>query len=239
MDVSTWIENHQAEFIALSDQIWACAETGYKEERSAHALGDALARAGFEVAYGVADIPTAFVASYGQGKPVIAILGEYDALPGLSQQVMPERRPVVTGGNGHGCGHNLLGVAALAAATVLLIPATISLAIPSIDPYRTSIESARLFDAVLADGEPMVHYRRLRDSALFYADRNAIVLRSPEQLEERIRAPRPFYCLIELERVEEMPWLSECTNIVVREGGKVILWNRVGPEPPRPRGERP
>jgi aminobenzoyl-glutamate utilization protein B len=116
MEVSTWIESHQAEFTALSDQIWTCAETGYQEKRSARALADVLAQAGFEIEYGVAGIPTAFVASYGQGKPVIAILGEYDALPGLSQQAVPQRVPVVEGGNGHGCGHNLLGVAALAAA---------------------------------------------------------------------------------------------------------------------------
>lgn len=116
MDLLTWIEDHKEQFIALSDQVWSFAETGYKEVQSARCLADTLAQAGFKLMHGVAGIPTAFVASYGHQKPVIAILGEYDALPGLSQQVVPTRQPVVEGGNGHGCGHNLLGVGSLAAA---------------------------------------------------------------------------------------------------------------------------
>jgi len=75
-----------------------------------------LETAGFAVNRGIAEIPTAFVASYGSSKPVIAILGEFDALPGLSQEVVSHQQPVETGGNGHGCGHNLLGVGSLAAA---------------------------------------------------------------------------------------------------------------------------
>jgi aminobenzoyl-glutamate utilization protein B len=79
-----------------------------------------LKSAGFAVKSGVADEPTAFIASYGQGKPVIAILGEFDALPGLSQQTVPDRDPVVANAPGHGCGHNLLGSgAALAAVAVM------------------------------------------------------------------------------------------------------------------------
>jgi aminobenzoyl-glutamate utilization protein B len=116
MDISTWIEAHQGEFTNLSDKIWALAETGYQEKHSARTLAEALAQAGFTIQYGVAGIPTAFIASYGEARPVIALLGEYDALPGLSQQAVPERQPIVEGGHGHGCGHNLLGVAALAAA---------------------------------------------------------------------------------------------------------------------------
>jgi aminobenzoyl-glutamate utilization protein B len=116
MDIPQWIDGKQGFFTNLSDQIWELAETGYQEHQSAQLLADTLETAGFTVERGIAEIPTAFVASYGTEKPVIAILGEYDALPGLSQKVAATQQPVKVGGNGHGCGHNLLGVGALAAA---------------------------------------------------------------------------------------------------------------------------
>ncbi len=116
MDTIQWIDNNQEFFTNLSDQIWNFAETGYQEVKSARLLADALEDGGFKIERGIAEIPTAFVASYGKGTPVIAILGEYDALPGLSQEVTTQRQPIEDGGNGHGCGHNLLGVGALAAA---------------------------------------------------------------------------------------------------------------------------
>jgi aminobenzoyl-glutamate utilization protein B len=96
--------------------VWDFAELGYKEIRSSSLLAQALEEDGFVVERGVADIPTAFVASYGTGKPVIAILGEYDALPNLSQEKIPTRKAMNEGQPGHGCGHNLLGVGALASA---------------------------------------------------------------------------------------------------------------------------
>jgi aminobenzoyl-glutamate utilization protein B len=101
------------QYAKLSRQIWEFAEVGYTETKSSALLADELKRAGFRVETGVANMPTAFVATYGQGRPVIAILGEYDALPGLSQDTVPERRPLVPNGNGHGCGHNTFGVAAV------------------------------------------------------------------------------------------------------------------------------
>lgn len=117
--VSAWIEGKRAELTALSDRIWEYAEVGLQEHRSAQEL-EAFARAeGFTVESGVAGMPSAFVASWGQGAPVLAFLGEYDALPGLSQQRSPRRDPLQPGAPGHGCGHNLLGVAALAAACAL------------------------------------------------------------------------------------------------------------------------
>jgi aminobenzoyl-glutamate utilization protein B len=116
MNIIDWIDEVSTEFSKISDQIWSFAEIGYKEEKSARLLADTLENDGFAIENGIADIPTAFVASYGSGKPVIAILGEYDALPGLSQATLPEYQPVEESGNGHGCGHNLLGVGALAAA---------------------------------------------------------------------------------------------------------------------------
>jgi aminobenzoyl-glutamate utilization protein B len=97
-------------------QIWKFAEVGYQETKSSALLQSQLAAAGFDVKAGVADIPTAFVATYGSGKPVIGILGEFDALPGLSQRAAPERQPVATGAPGHGCGHHLFGTGSMAAA---------------------------------------------------------------------------------------------------------------------------
>jgi aminobenzoyl-glutamate utilization protein B len=96
-------------------QIWDYAEVGYKEQKSSALLQHTLQNNGFTVQAGVADMPTAFVATYGSGKPVIAILAEYDALPGLSQEAVPEKKPVAGIDAGHGCGHNLFGTASVAA----------------------------------------------------------------------------------------------------------------------------
>jgi len=103
----------------VSRKIWEFAEVGYKENKSAELLKAELRSAGFSVVDNVADIPTAFTATWGQGKPVIGIMGEYDALPGLSQDDVPDRKPLVNGGPGHGCGHNLLGAASLFAAVTI------------------------------------------------------------------------------------------------------------------------
>ncbi len=100
----------------LSRTIWETAEVGYKETKSSALLRDELKAAGFRIDEGVAGMPTGFVATWGSGKPVIGIMGEFDALPGLSQETVPEQKARVSGGPGHGCGHNLLGVASLAAA---------------------------------------------------------------------------------------------------------------------------
>lgn len=113
------VDRHSAEYSQASRSIWEYAELGYHEEKSSTLLQGRLKEAGFRVEAGVADEPTAFIATYGQGKPVIAILGEFDALPGLSQAAVPDRSPVEAGAPGHGCGHNLLGSgAALAAVAV-------------------------------------------------------------------------------------------------------------------------
>ena len=113
------VDQSAANWKQVSKQIWDFAELGYHENRSSALLQAQLKAAGFAITAGVADEPTAFIASYGEGKPVIAILGEFDALPGLSQQAVPERDPVVANAPGHACGHNLLGSgAALAAVAV-------------------------------------------------------------------------------------------------------------------------
>jgi aminobenzoyl-glutamate utilization protein B len=110
------IEKHKAEIIDLSDQVWRFAETALLETRSAAVLADYAEEQGFTVKRGVAGMPTAFVASYGEGRPIIGLLGEYDALPGLSQKAQPVKEVLQAGAPGHGCGHNLLGTAALGAA---------------------------------------------------------------------------------------------------------------------------
>lgn len=96
-------------------QIWDYAEMGYKEVKSAALHQQTLTDNGFTVQAGVAGIPTAFVASYGSGKPVIAILAEYDALPGLAQKAVPEKAPIEGKNAGHACGHHLFGTASVAA----------------------------------------------------------------------------------------------------------------------------
>ncbi|TFG14272.1 MAG: amidohydrolase [Promethearchaeota archaeon] len=111
--VRTYIKSVQEKLINISDQIWEFAEMGLEEYKSSTLLVKTLKDAGFEVKEGVADMPTAFTATYGNGKPVIGILGEYDALPGLSQVTEPKQKPLKDGAPGHGCGHNLLGVGAL------------------------------------------------------------------------------------------------------------------------------
>ncbi len=118
--ISEWIDANQSIFADLSNQVWRYAELGYHEEQSSQTLSDALEEAGFRVERGVAEIPTAFIASYGNTpKPVIGILGEFDALPGLSQDCVPYQKPLKSGAPGHGCGHNLLGVAGVASIMAL------------------------------------------------------------------------------------------------------------------------
>lgn len=113
------IQDLSAEMTKMSDQIWAFAELAFQEKKSAQVLIDFARKEGFRVQSEAYDIPTAFVAEYGSGRPIIGILGEFDALPGLSQQARPEKNPVLVGAPGHGCGHNLFGVGSLAAATAI------------------------------------------------------------------------------------------------------------------------
>ena len=109
------LQAHYAEYRQVAQRIWGFAEVGYKETKSAALLQDVLRKNGFAVQAGVADMPTAFVATYGSGQPVIGILAEYDALPGLAQQAAAEKLPIASQDAGHGCGHNLFGTASVAA----------------------------------------------------------------------------------------------------------------------------
>ncbi len=109
-----FVDAKKADFIALSDRVFETPETLYNEYASVAEHVAALQAEGFTVTEGICGMPTAVMGEAGTEGPIIAILGEFDALPGLSQQPgVAEHSPVETGGNGHGCGHNLLGAAAL------------------------------------------------------------------------------------------------------------------------------
>jgi aminobenzoyl-glutamate utilization protein B len=110
------IESRQEQYAATAHQIWEHAEVGFQEQKSSALLQALLKEAGFDVKSGVAGMPTAFIGSYGSGSPVVAIIGEFDALPGLSQAATPARQPITDGAAGHGCGHHLFGTASAAAA---------------------------------------------------------------------------------------------------------------------------
>ena len=112
----TWIEENHTRIIEISDAIWEFAELGLIEFKSSGLLAEELERYGFKVEKGIAGMPTAFVASWGDAKPVLGIMGEYDALPGLSQKKIPRKEAVEPGRPGHGCGHNIHGTSGMAAA---------------------------------------------------------------------------------------------------------------------------
>ncbi|HYU16523.1 MAG TPA: amidohydrolase, partial [Candidatus Acidoferrum sp.] len=112
-----YLDETRASWERVARQIWDTPELGLKEKRAAAALADLLQKEGFRITWGVGGEATAFVATAGSGSPVVALFAEYDALPGLSQAAgKPKKQAVVEGGPGHGCGHNLLGTAGVAAA---------------------------------------------------------------------------------------------------------------------------
>ncbi len=118
-DIVQWLYENEEPFIKMADFIWANPEPAYHEFKSSKYQADYLEEAGFRVKWDIGGINTAFVAEWGSGKPTIGILGEYDALASLSQKVQTTPEPVVPGGAGHGCGHNLLGTGGLAAAVAI------------------------------------------------------------------------------------------------------------------------
>jgi aminobenzoyl-glutamate utilization protein B len=119
-DIWRGVDTIKPRFVALANKVWGMPEVCYTEARSSAEHLAELRHQGFRITEKVAGIPTALMGEAGEGGPVIAFLGEYDALPGLSQEAgVAEHRPIEAGGHGHGCGHNLLGSAALLAATAV------------------------------------------------------------------------------------------------------------------------
>ncbi len=114
-----WVDDNTKHLIQMSDAIWGYAELGLWETRSSKLIADELEKQGFKVTRGIADMPTAFVATWGTGKPCIGIQGEFDALPGISQKLKTEKDPLQPGHAGHGCGHNVHGVSGMAGAIAL------------------------------------------------------------------------------------------------------------------------
>jgi aminobenzoyl-glutamate utilization protein B len=114
-----WLEERQHRFIRMADQIWAHPQVALEEAFACQLQIDDLIADDFRITRDVGGLPTAFVAEWGQGGPIIGFLGEYDALPDLSQHSQPTQVPIVARGPGHGCGHNLLGTACLASASAL------------------------------------------------------------------------------------------------------------------------
>jgi len=115
----SWLDANYSELSQINREIWKLAEVAMEEYESAELLSSYLEKMGFKVTRGVADMPTAFVAIWGSGDPVIGILAEYDALPGLSQEDVPIKKPVLEEAPGHGCGHNIFGTASTAAAVAI------------------------------------------------------------------------------------------------------------------------
>jgi len=120
-EVTEWLEERQGRFIGIADQIWENPELALAEYNACKLQADDLATDGFTITRSIGELPTAFMAEWtsGTGGPTIGFLGEYDALPGLSQRSQDVQDPIIVDGPGHGCGHNLLGTAALAAASVI------------------------------------------------------------------------------------------------------------------------
>jgi aminobenzoyl-glutamate utilization protein B len=113
---TNWITENEQLVVNVHDKIWRLAEVGLQEYQTAKLLTDLLSRSQFKLEIGVAGMPTAFVASYGSGKPIIGIMGELDALPGISQKPVPKKEPLIEGAPGHGCGHQGYATAAVAGA---------------------------------------------------------------------------------------------------------------------------
>src|SRR5262249_23874995 len=118
-ELAGWIDEREPRFVAIADAIWRKPEVALTESAACDLQARECAREGFTVTRDVGDMPTAFVAEWGSGRPIIGFLGGYDALPGLSQRAQAEREAIAQEGPGHGCGHNLLGTAAMAAAMVV------------------------------------------------------------------------------------------------------------------------
>ncbi|MDX1480959.1 MAG: amidohydrolase [Woeseiaceae bacterium] len=115
-DIESFVDQRYPETARIARTLWEYAEVGYQEEKSSALLQTVLLEEGFDIEAGVAGIPTAFVASYGDSGPVIAILAEFDALPGINQDALPTRSPIEGKAAGHACGHNLFGAGSVGAA---------------------------------------------------------------------------------------------------------------------------
>ncbi len=118
-EILEWLEEREGRFVAVADEIWRKPQLGLGETEACAIHTAEMEKEGFRITSNIGGMPTAFMAEWGSGSPIIGFLGEYDALPGLSQKLQSKQDPEVEGGPGHGCGHNLLGTGALAATMAL------------------------------------------------------------------------------------------------------------------------
>lgn len=118
-DIIQWLQENEHRFTEIADEIWLNPEVAWKEFKASALQARFLENEGFGITWDIADISTAFIAEWGEGTPIIGFIGEYDALPGLSQSTSTSQEPLVEGDPGHGCGHNLLGTGCMAAATAV------------------------------------------------------------------------------------------------------------------------
>jgi aminobenzoyl-glutamate utilization protein B len=114
-----WLDQNQSQFTAIADQIWHNPELAWREFTASRLQAELLEREGFSIRWDIGGIQTAFIAEWGQGRPILGFIGEYDALPGLSQKPQPTQEPIKEGDPGHGCGHNLLGTGAVASSVAV------------------------------------------------------------------------------------------------------------------------
>ncbi len=180
-DAVKYVDAIRAELVSVNQDIWTFAELGLQEYRSAARLAGVLRRAGFKVQEGVSGMPTAFVAEYGSGRPVIGILAEYDALPELSQQAAGVRRVVEGRTTGHGCGHCALGTAAVGAALAVKevydkhkLPGTLRV-------YGTPAEETVLgkvymtLDGRFNDLDACLHWHPGSQNKIYYSSSKAVI----------------------------------------------------------------
>lgn len=118
-EVIKWLDQNQSIFIEMANQIWRTPELAWKEFKSSRLQADYLETEGFSITWNIGGQNTAFIAEWGEGKPILGFIGEYDALPGLSQKNQPTKEPIHEGEPGHGCGHNLLGAGTVASAVAV------------------------------------------------------------------------------------------------------------------------
>jgi aminobenzoyl-glutamate utilization protein B len=180
-DVARHVDAMRGELVAMNQDIWAYAELGLEEHRSAARLVKVLKKGGFRVQQGVSHMPTSFVASFGKGRPIIGILAEYDALPELSQQATGTRTPVPGRTTGHGCGHCALGTAAVGAALAVKqamekhnLPGTVRV-------YGTPAEETVIgkvymtLDGQFADLDACLHWHPGTRNRVWYGSSKALI----------------------------------------------------------------
>jgi aminobenzoyl-glutamate utilization protein B len=176
-----YLDSLQPEMVRINQDIWGYAEVGLQEYRSAARLTGALRAAGFRVREGVSNMPTAFVAEYGSGKPIIGILAEYDALPELSQEATADRRPAAGRTTGHGCGHSALGTAAVGAGLAIKAVYDQHKLKGTIRVYGTPAEETGIgkvfmtLDGQFNDLDACLHWHPGSKNAIFYASSKAVI----------------------------------------------------------------